>query len=212
MTIETKPDINTLGVITPFTELLFKKSNRIALNGAEAMGTTTIRGVINMLAGRGSKHLEIGIYRGASLVAAAHGNPNTTCIGIDNFSMFNGDNTNELVARERISPYPNASIIKADCWEILESFDKLRVKVDSCFYDGPHEYTDQLRALRLLSRLITRGGYILVDDINRNPVYQASCDFLEEHPEFQCVLCKFTDKVHSRDAIWWDGFQVFQKS
>lgn len=204
-------EINKIGEIPLFTYDVFAWKDGLCYKNTEAMGTPTTRGLINLIAGRGRMHLEVGVYRGASLVSAAHNNPQTNCIGVDNFKFFNEFNNNEQVARERISSYSNACIITDDCWDFLERYQTNNIRLDSCYYDGPHSYEDQFNALNIISGLINVGGYIIVDDINREHVDLANLHFQEKHPEFEVVLRKYAPSTDNRHHIWWNGMQVFRK-
>jgi predicted O-methyltransferase YrrM len=184
----------------------------------DAMSTPKIRGIINYLAGKGSTYLEIGVLRGSSIVSAAHGN-DCQCVGVDNFSQFNNDNTNEAVARERASAYENISLLKADCWEALEVLAVGGAKVDTYFYDGAHDYHSQLRGLEAALPLFGDDTYIIVDDINWLEVRQANDDFCIKHG-YRSLFRKLAPLAPKRNGerntdmrhpMWWNGIEIIKK-
>jgi predicted O-methyltransferase YrrM len=184
----------------------------------DAMSTAKIRGIINYLAGKGKTYLEIGVFRGASLVSASHNN-DCKCIGVDNFSQFNDDGSNESMARERIGKYQNAEIIKDDCWEALTNFISNGLEVDTYFYDGAHDYDSQLRGLEVALPLLSDESYIIVDDINWEEVRRANDDFCQKHGyrslfrKIGTYTPKEPDTIYTdtRHPLWWNGIEILVK-
>ena len=184
----------------------------------EAMNSPFIRGIINHLAGLGDFYLEVGVFRGSSLVAAAHENE-CTCIGIDNFSEFNNNGSNELVARKRIESYPNAQILNASCWDALEVLKMTGLKVDTYMYDGSHDYDSQLRGLTAAMPMLNDDAYIIVDDVNWDSVSRANEDFCRGYG-YESVFKKIAPYSHqpsdgstdARHPRWWNGIEILRKN
>ena len=134
-------------------------------------------------------YLEVGIYRGRSIISAALFNPSTQCIGIDNFSESNGINRtfsgktidnipNEEVLNTNLSKFPelnNVTYYKNDCEEELKT---LKAKIDVYFYDGNHSYESQIKGLNSILPRLSKNGIIIVDDVNLTDVQNANKKFI----------------------------------
>lgn len=174
----------------------------------KAMNTPTVRGLINKLAASGTVYLEVGSYQGASLISAAHNNPKTLCIGIDNFSYFDQAGQNEKILTSAIRPYKNIVFKRGDYRDVLPLLATSGMKVDTYFYDGHHTYDEQLNGLELARPLLRDGAKIIVDDTNWEAVWKANEEFCRRH-KFKVVFEKRTNDRN--DPLWWNGVQVLMK-
>lgn len=187
-------------------EVFRPKALKLKLDG---MGSQKVWGLINYVAKKGEVYLEVGSYRGASLVAAAHNNPNTKCIGIDNFEKFNKDGTNEAILKEAIKGYDNAEYIKGEYIEVMRKLAADGLKIDCFFYDGPHDRVSVSNGLEHADLMLSESGYIIVDDTNWKEVADAVIDF--------CKGCSFEiifqqkAKFQGDAKGWWNGVQVLKR-
>lgn len=181
----------------------------IGYNPKEAMNTPLIRGLINALVREtGGPYLEIGTYRGASLAAAAHDNPEAVCVGVDNFSQFDRDGDNEPAARRRIAGYENVVLLNMDYRHYFEKVITREKMFRVYFFDGPHTFAHQLDGLELALPFLHPDAYIIVDDTNWREVAGANEVFRTRHG-WEVVFEKRTGGNGSED--WWNGIQVMKK-
>jgi predicted O-methyltransferase YrrM len=169
--------------------------------------TPTICGLINKLASKGSRYLEIGVYRGVTLASAAYDN-DVECIGVDNYSWpERKQERNEADARNRIAVYGDrVKLIKGDFERVIPT---LKGKFDCVFYDAAHDYKSQKKALDLIKPLLSVKAYLIVDDTNGDEVRKATAEFCKEQG-FKVVFEKQPAK--RADSKWWGGIQILKKA
>ncbi|MCX5704222.1 MAG: hypothetical protein NT066_07020 [Candidatus Omnitrophica bacterium] len=96
---------------------LHPKDRRMEVIEKKVSGANTenIRFLINEIVKRFAKsgvYLEIGTFRGSSILSAALFNTSTRCIGIDDFSQFNPDGKNEIILKENLEKFGNPKNIE----------------------------------------------------------------------------------------------------
>lgn len=155
----------------------------------------------------GEAYVEVGVFRGTSLIAAMLGNEGTRFVGIDTFEFRDG--SLELVEANlaRFS-LPRPELVVGDVFELVRdgSLDELRIGV--WYYDAAHSYEAQLEGLRVAEPLLAPGALVIVDDTDWDDVARAMDDYAAEQPRATRVL---TLDGKSRGAPqWWEGMQVFE--
>lgn len=181
------------------------------------MGVENIRYLTNEMVRRVAQngvYLEVGTYRGSSLLSAALFNDTTRCIGIDNFSQFNKREKNEYALKRNLAKFGrlrNIEFYNKDYREALrELFEREpHLKVNVYYYDGKHSYRDQLEGLEVMLPHYAERCIILVDDINWPDPERASEDFLRKNPSFRTLLKIKTSATPAPN--WWNGFQVIAR-
>lgn len=179
------------------------------------------RGVYNYMGGRMTyglirhlcvdtcgPYLEVGSYRGVSLLAAGDGT-GVKCTGIDNFSgvaaRLADDHRTALLAN--IAGHENIRLIEKDFRNV-----RSRKKYAVIFLDGPHDYEGTRAQIEYAKKRLKPGGYIILDDANSEEVRQAANDCLSG---YELVFEKYTEpdrgKGYSTDSDWWNGTQVWRK-
>ncbi len=137
---------------------------------------STRRFLNNVCSFDGATYLEIGVFKGATLLAAAYRNPGTFT-GIDNFWMdrFAGPvacRRDFTAAARRFRKECRVQFHDVDCWQI--DLGKLPAPVNVYFYDGDHSYEGQYRAFAHFDSLFARRFVAVVDDWNRETVRKAT--------------------------------------
>ncbi len=166
-------------------------------------------------------YLEVGVFRGLTLLHVAFAAPALAVLGVDNFSQFDRDGTNQARVREGIAALGlgNVRLIDRGFEEAFGAPEELlegrRLRV--YFVDGPHDYRSQLMCLMLARPLLDPHAVIIVDDANNEHVRQASADFLALCPEF-CLLFEGYEPGHplqhnkrrleAARKGWWNGVHV----
>ena len=181
------------------------------------MSTENIRFFINTIVGKFAKnsaYLEVGIFQGCSLLSAALFNSSTRCIGIDNFSNFDPNHENQHILKENLKKFPNLKNIeyydKNYQGAIGELFAKEPdLKISVYYYDGSHDYENQLNGLRIMLPHLAKRCIILVDDINCECVEKANRVFISQNHDFRSVFRIKTYENATR--TWWNGFEVISR-
>lgn len=170
-------------------------------------------------------YVNIGTWNGYSFFAGLLLNPNKQCIGNDNFSLFNGENSVDINEKDKANrnfgnirelfyyefnriKTSNAIFKEQDWRSFLNDFHFITDKtIGFYFYDGGHDFDSQYNALRMAEPYLSSKCLILIDDTNLVDVREANAKFLSEHLEFS----KFIDirTPCNRYPTWWNGIQVF---
>ena len=164
-------------------------------------------------------YVEIGVFRGFTLINNALNNKNIECVGVDNFSLFDKDKKNLKKINNIILNYQikNIKIIKKDFEEAKKLIKK---KIGVLFIDGPHDYRSQLIALMKYDNLMSDNSIIIIDDSNYYHVRKATQDFLETYNDYSLVFQKYTNKHIANEKKnkslyldgYWNGINVLYKS
>jgi predicted O-methyltransferase YrrM len=145
-------------------------------------------------------YLEIGVFRGLSLLSVASAAPRLTCYGVDNFMPLDREqnDSNYDLVRGKIDKLglTNIQILKADFEEALTAFDQTSggKKIGLLFVDGPHDYRSQIICLLFAKHVLAENCVIIVDDSNYNHVRQTNRDFLIAHPDFKLIFEAYTNR------------------
>lgn len=166
-------------------------------------------------------YLEIGVFKGLTLLSVASANQNYTCYGIDNFSFFNKDGTNYQTVNKKIQELKlnNVHILDMDYEDALDNLNKhiKNQKIAVYFIDGPHDYRSQLMCLYLAKPYLQENAIIVIDDSNYSHVRQANRDFLFAEKDFKLIFEAYTkchpmnmnkDEEISARAGWWNGVNI----
>jgi hypothetical protein len=169
-------------------------------------------------------YMEIGVFRGLTLLSTAICSSNLSCYGVDNFAFFDPKKENLGYVSDCIEKYGlgNVHIINTD---FEEAFLNLGLhinekKIAIYFIDGPHDYRSQLLCLILVLPYLHKNAVIIIDDCNYRHVRLANNDFLMIHPEWKLVFEAYThchpnnmaaDMAYLAKDGWWNGVNVLVK-
>ncbi|MBU2018435.1 MAG: class I SAM-dependent methyltransferase [Bacteroidetes bacterium] len=169
-------------------------------------------------------YLEVGVFKGLTLLSVAKEIGKNKAFGIDNFAYFDKEGINQGIVMERMRKLDltNAKIINCDFEDALENLEvELEgKKVGVYFIDGPHDYRSQLMCLQLIKPFLADNAVIVIDDCNYSHVRQANRDFLQTHPEFKLLFQSYTKnhplnlpEAERSEQIkgWWNGVNVIVK-
>ena len=153
---------------------------------------------------QGESYVEVGTFRGTSLVAAMLGNE-ADFVGIDDFSF--GDGTREQLERNlgRFG-LSGATILEGDAFELVPGGALGGRRVGVYYYDNGHEYEQQLEGLRMIEPYLADRALLIVDDSDWERVARATADYLESQPLARLLL-ELEGKDRGAPA-WWEGVQV----
>ena len=168
-------------------------------------------------------YLEVGVFRGLTLLSVAKANPSVSCFGVDKYQdhqgKFEESNFNAVHASAKGLGVGNATVITADYEEVLGCLEKHLEgrKVAVYFVDGAHDYRSQLTCLLFARPYLADKAVIVVDDCNYPHVRQATHDFLTSHPEYKLLFEAYTrchpgnmdpEEMSRARQGWWNGVNI----
>ncbi|HUG60202.1 MAG TPA: class I SAM-dependent methyltransferase [Methylomirabilota bacterium] len=156
--------------------------------------------------------MEVGVYRGLTLLTVAAANPDLTCHGVDDFSQFDPAGENAAVVTGCIEGHGlrNAHLHDAD-FEVFFHNGGPPAPISVYFVDGPHDYRSQFMMLSLAVPFFAPQAVVVIDDSNYGHVRQATSDFLRLNPDFRLLFQAYTPS-HPVDSgaphDWWNGINI----
>jgi predicted O-methyltransferase YrrM len=153
----------------------------------------------------GECYVEVGTYRGTSLIAAMVGNDDTEYVAVDNFSMGKGSRR-ELEANLKHFALEQPTILEGDAFELIPGGALGDRRVAVYYYDNGHKYEQQLDGLRMIEPWLADRALLIVDDTDWDEVARATRDYLELQPRAR-LLVWIPGKDNGYPA-WWEGVQV----
>ena len=150
-------------------------------------------------------YVEIGVFHGASLIAAMLGNEGRSFVGVDGFEFRDGslENVERNLGRFGLEL---PEILVGDVFDLLEAgaLDGRRVGV--WYYDALHTYEAQTAGLRAAEAFLAPGALVIVDDSDWEQVAKAIDDYLDSQPRARRLL-SVAGSSHGLPH-WWEGMAV----
>ncbi len=115
-------------------------------------------------------YLEIGCFKGATLIAALTGNHPTAAYACDNWSEY--QSREAFLGNLKRHTLPKVEIIESDCFKFPLS--QIQTPVGVYFYDGDHSAANQQRAITHFWPVLANAAIIAVDDWNWPKVRQGT--------------------------------------
>ena len=155
----------------------------------------------------GESYVEVGTYRGTSLIAAMLDNGDKDFVAIDDFSFRDG--SRELLEQNLASfGLSGARIIEGDAFDLLRRGALSGTTTGVYYYDAAHTYEQQLDGLLLAEPYLAPEALLIVDDTDWDYVAAATRDYLARRPNVSLLL-----EVPGKDRgapAWWEGVQVLE--
>jgi hypothetical protein len=169
-----------------------------------AVGSIINRAVASMPPGH--CYVNVGTWVGFSLQAGMAGNPDKTCIGVDNFSEFGGP---RKAFHERFDPLASEHH-RFHEMDYRDYFEKVHSEpIGAYLYDGEHSYENQLRGLEIAEPYFGDECIVLVDDTNWHEPYEATYDFVaSSEREYTVLLDQRT--AGNAHPTFWNGMLVLR--
>jgi predicted O-methyltransferase YrrM len=155
---------------------------------------------------RGESYVEVGSFKGQSLIAAMLGNTGDF-VGIDDFSMEGGGRA-LLEANLRLHGLTGHTILEGDAFALLRGGALSGRRLGVYYYDAAHDYRSQLDALRLVESYLVDGALLIVDDTDWRQVRRALRDYRRSQPRAR-LLVELAGKDRGQ-PWWWEGVQVLR--
>jgi protein O-GlcNAc transferase len=157
------------------------------------------------LRGPDESYVEIGTFRGTSLIAALLDNDGDF-VAIDSFQMEGGSREHLEENLARFGLDGRATVIEGDAFELLRGGALDGRKAGVYYYDAFHEYEAQLEGLRLAEPHLADEALLIVDDSDWERVARATHDYVAEQPRAR-LLFDLKGKDHGFPD-WWEGVHV----
>ena len=155
--------------------------------------------------GAGEAYVEVGVFRGASLIAAMLGNEGKRFVGIDSFE-FRDTSLEKVEANLARYGLELPEIVVGDAFELVPAGALEDVVIGVWYYDASHSYEAQLEGLRIAEPHLAPGALVIVDDTDWDDVDRAMDDYVASQTRARRIL---TIDGKSRGAPqWWEGMQV----
>jgi predicted O-methyltransferase YrrM len=180
------------------------------LETVEGMATENKLRLLNFacsLLPREGLYMEVGTWKGATLVGALLGN---SCrgIAIDDFSQFEGTRAAVETSLASFGLRDRVALIEGDYLAESVLAQLTPRSVDVYFYDGGHTYSDQFNALWRYERFLKDDAVVIVDDTSIGHVRRANRDFGFLHSN-EWSLKFDIPSPYPKEPCWWNGVQVF---
>jgi predicted O-methyltransferase YrrM len=150
-------------------------------------------------------YVEVGVFHGASLIAAMLGNEGRRFVGIDSFGFRDASlaKVEENLVRFGL---PRPELLVGDVFELVPAGVLRGVRVGVWYYDASHSYEAQLEGLRIAEPWLAPGALLIVDDTDWEQVARALDDYLRGQPRARRILA--LDGKERGFPQWWEGVQA----
>lgn len=152
--------------------------------------------------------VNVGVWHGFSLFAGMMGNPNTRCIGVDNFTCFDRPRA-QFWERFRRYKGPSHDFYDMDYREYFRSLHK--GQIGFYFYDGDHHYSHQLNGLRMAEPFFSDDCIVAIDDTNWMEPRAAVNNFIA-HSRYRYDIILDETTCHDRHPTLWNGIIILQRA
>lgn len=164
----------------------------------------------------GECYLEVGTFKGRSLVAAAQGEPSARLYAMENFVEFGmaGQQARQEL-HDNLTAHAGAArvqLLEGDCFALMAQPGVVAEPVGVYFYDGEHTLLSHYLALAVVEPLLADEALVLVDDASWPVVQRAHRLFLARHPGWRVE--RRWDAAHADDLRWSNGLHalVFRRT
>ena len=153
-------------------------------------------------------YVEVGCYKGASIVGAATGNPRARIFACDNFSQFDGAADALRQTLDTHTAPGQVTFCDMDFRDFMRAARWRPGSIGAYFYDGGHSFRDQYEGVALALPQLADDALVIIDDTNKRAARSANHLIARAIPGFELILNLRTPRNHS--PTWWNGVQVFR--
>lgn len=153
----------------------------------------------------GERYVEVGTYKGTSLIGALLGN-DAEAVAIDSFTFRDGSRAGLERTLREYGVEARVTILEGDAFDLLEAGALGDARVGVYYWDAAHDREAVSSGLALVAPWLVPGALLVVDDSDWERVEQGIADYLEAEPRARRLL---TIDGSGRGAPhWWEGMQV----
>ncbi len=177
-----------------------------AVGGLATPNTLALVATAASLVRPGECYVEVGTFKGASLISALVANPALEAVAIDSFVLGDGSREQLEANLARFGMAGRPTVLEGDVFELVPSGALQGRRVGVWYYDAAHDYESQLRGLQIVEPYLVDGALLVVDDSDWERVERAIRDYLAGQPRARRLLA-----VEGKDRgrpQWWEGMQV----
>lgn len=177
------------------------------LDQVEGLAAENNLALVNLAASKleaGESYVEVGSWKGLSLIAAALGNRGDF-VGIDHFAFRDGSRA-ELQANVDRFGVAGVTVVQGEAFSLLPDGMLDGRCVGVYYYDAAHGYDAQLEGLRLIEPYLATRALLIVDDSDWEQVGRATADYVAEQPRARLAL-EILGKTHGQPQ-WWEGVHL----
>jgi protein O-GlcNAc transferase len=178
------------------------------LEQVPGLATPNTLALLNLAAGSlepGESYVEVGTYRGTSLISALLGNEGDF-VGIDNFTLGDGNREQLDANLARFGLDGRATVLEGDAFELVPGGALGDRRVGVWYYDAAHDYEHQLEGLRMVEPYLAPRALLIVDDSEWDDPGRATRDYLASQPRAR-LLFDLPGKEGGRPE-WHAGMMV----
>jgi protein O-GlcNAc transferase len=151
-------------------------------------------------------YVEVGTFRGTSLISALRENDGLDAVAIDDFSFRDGSREQLDANLERFGLGGRPTVLEGDFEEVLRGDALAGRRVGVYYYDAGHTYEQQLAGLRLIEPHLADEALLIVDDSDWERVDRADRDYLASQPRARLLFDIPGDEKGF--PHWWKGVHV----
>jgi predicted O-methyltransferase YrrM len=158
----------------------------------------------------GEAYLEVGSFKGLSLIGAMLGNAGRRFAGIESFLEFNSDGRARADLEANLARWVEpgrARLLEGDCFDLLRSGVGLEEPVGVYFYDGAHGRLPQYLALGVAEPWLADRALVVIDDASWPIVARATDRYVAAHPGYRLLFDLAAER--EEDPRWWNGVRVY---
>ena len=155
----------------------------------------------------GETYVEVGSFRGTSLIAAMLDNEQPQFVAVDDFSFREAKRATLERNLAAFGLLSRVRIVEGDAFEILRD-GTLPDAIGVYYYDAAHTYRQQLEGLRLAEPFLADRALLIVDDTDWEYVEAAVREYRDRRPNVRPLV-----ELPGKDGgkpWWWEGVQVLE--
>jgi protein O-GlcNAc transferase len=167
--------------------------------------------------GENEIYLEVGSYKGRTMIGAMVHNKSQKAVAVDNFSEFRDPSvTVETLTQQIKNRFADHKVDKqitfynSDCQQFFKDHkDEYYHKVGVYFYDGNHDTDQGLAGLENALPLLADKAVIFIDDISGLGIWRSVVDFVTDHRDETAILFGIaTPDFPIAQETWWNGLLI----
>lgn len=155
-------------------------------------------------------YLEVGTFKGRSLVAAVQGNDGKKFYAMENFLEFGMAGLEARAELKdnltRFAADADVRLLEGDAFTLMAQDGVIDRPVGVYFYDGEHTLLSHYLALAVAEPLLADEALVLIDDATWPVVQRAHKLFLKRHPGW--TIAATWDAQHADDPRWANGLHA----
>ena len=192
----------------PRSEHPLDRRFRRVVDEVENLASENVLALINLAASLvepDEAYAEIGVFHGASLIAAMLGNEGRRFVGVDAF-RFRDTSLEQIESNLRRFGLEPPEILVGDAFELVPSGALGDTPIGVWYYDAAHDYESQVEGLRIAEPYLAPEALVIVDDTDWTDVERTMDDYLAQQPRARRLLT--IDGKDRGAPQWWEGMQV----